>query len=182
MNSVHADNFLDLFDDHIEATPVLSSEDREAIGSAFADQEALETSLAALKERIGAYDTNIQDSDRRVKEWQEAKKMWKSRKDQMLAILGEALKRLHVPGQTLKANGVKLSTSKRSSIEVDEDWLTAQFQSLADALQQQLPEYIKLSLSVDKTRLSAFLKKDNSLLVDYPEKVHVKESTSTTIK
>ena len=178
-----AQAFLDLFDDKIEESSELSAEDRKEIGAVFTTQENLEESLLALRERARAYKKNVDDSDARQKQWAETKKMWSSRLNQMLAILGETMERLHIPVKQLKgAGGTKLSSSSRTSYECDEEGLVQQFQQLADALQQQLPPYVKVKLTIDKTLLGAHLKQDNSLLINHPELVHTKSTTSITLK
>ena len=53
---------------------------------------------------------------------------------------------------------------------------------MADALQSQLPSYVKVKLSVDKTKLSAHISKDDTLLVSHPDKIHTKPTSSTTLK
>lgn len=178
-----AQEFLDLFDDKIEENPELTAEDRKEIGAVFTTQENLEESLQALRERARAYKKNVDDSDARQKQWAETKKMWDGRLKQMVSILGEVMDRLHIPGKSLKgAGGTKLSSSTRSSLEVDDDGLIQQFQQLADALQQQLPAFVKVKLTIDKTALGAHLKQDNSLLINHPELVHTKTTTSVTLK
>ena len=92
------------------------------------------------------------------------------------------INKLGFRNNTVKADGVKLAISSRTVLEVDEQWLLSQYDKFLDVMQAQLPGYIKVSLSVDKTELNAYIKKDNSLLINYPLQIHTKVTTSTTIK
>ena len=93
-----------------------------------------------------------------------------------------ALKEIDYAFDVLGADGVKLATTTRTVIDIDEDWLIGLHQALADTLQQQLPDFIKVTLSIDKNKLSTYLKTDNTLLVNNPEHIHTRDSVSTTIK
>lgn len=177
-----AQAFLDLFEDHIENTPELSKEDQEKIGSTLKTQPELEESLPTIKEKLDTYAEKISLSDKNIKQWQESKKLWTQRQNQLLSVLGLLMEKLHIPGKSLKAGGVKLSTSTKTSLEVDEDWIINQYQALADALQSKLPTYVTVKLSVDKTKLNTHLKTDNSILINNPERVHTKESRSISVK
>lgn len=180
-NSV-AQTFLDLFEDHVENSPELSNEDKEKIGSTLKTQPELEESLPTIKEKLDAYGDKIALSDKNIKQWQESKKFWTQRQNQLLSVLGLMMEKLHIPGKSLKAGGVKLSTTTKTSLEVDEEWIIKQYQALADALQNKLPTYVTVKLSVDKTKLNTYLKMDNSLLINNPERVHTKESRSISVK
>ena len=92
------------------------------------------------------------------------------------------MQKLNIPNSGLKVDGIKLSTSTRTVLEVDEQWLVAQYEALAEGLQQQLPDYVKVSLSVDKNKLFAHVKEDSTMLVQNPDKIHTNTSSSTTIK
>lgn len=175
---------LERFADSIESEKdhVLTDEEKTAISASVSDEKTLSEGLAELKRTSEDYKSRIADCDQKIKMWQESKKMWKNRSDQFNGLLGFLLSKLSIPGLSLKAGGVKLSTSKRTSLEVDEDWLVGLYQLQANALQAQLPPYIKVSLSLDKTALGNYLKTDNSMLVNNPDKVHTKQSASTTIK
>lgn len=181
-DTTYAETFLEMFDDRIEDSPELTDEQKEQLSSAFPSQERLEDALPMLLEKVNDFNSRIDFSDNQIKDWQKTKKMWDARKAALLEILGKALEILHVPGRTLKADGVKLSTSTRSSLYVDEDWLVQQYQQLADQLQAGLPDFVKVKLTIDKTKLGKHLQQDNSLQVDHPDRVHTKTSSSTSIK
>lgn len=181
-DTTYAEAFIELFDDMVEENPELTEEQKQKLTGTFPTQESLENALPTLLEKVKAFDGSTTLSDTQIKDWQKTKKMWAARKATLLDILGRVLKELHIPGQSLKADGIKLSTSTRAALVVDEDWLVQQYQLFADQLQANLPPYVKVSLSVDKTRLNAYLKTDNSLLLQNPDKVYTKTSTSTTIK
>lgn len=178
--NAHIQAFLDLFDDKIESG-TLQDEDRITLVKLIPSSKELADSLPTLLQKNNDFKANIENCDRNIKNWQESKKMWTSRSKGFLEVLQQALDSLGIP-KGVQANGVKLSTSSRTSYEIDEQWMLDQYQAMADALQSQLPDYIKVSISIDKIKLAAFLKSDSTLLINYPEKVHTKISTSTTIK
>lgn len=119
------------------------------------------------KQQLDSIRTQKEFCDRRIKLFNET--------------LGRILLRLNVASVKSK-DGIKITNSTRSVLEVDEEWLLARYENLADVLQKQLPPYVKVSLSVDKNKLSAYLKEDSTLLTDNPEKIHTKTSRSTSIK
>lgn len=178
----YAQAFIDTFEDHIEENPELTDSERELILGEIATQDNLEEGLPVLLQKSRDYKEQIEACDRNVKQWQASKQLWKSRSDQFLKLLGDLMERLHIPGKTVKSGKIKLSTSTRSVYVVDEDWLLGQYQALAQALQAQLPDYVKVTLTVDKPRLNAHLNQDKTLCIDHPDKVYSKSSTSTTIK
>lgn len=173
---------IDLFDDTIEESSSLDSDACNRICSTVTKTEDLEAGLPLLRKKAEDLKENIDNCDKNIKNWQESKKLWASRSKSFMDVLGALIVSLNIPGNSLKADGVKLATSTRSSIEVDEDWLLGQYTALAAALQSQLPPYIKVKINVDKTELAAFLKTDDSLLVNHPEKIHTKKSCSTSIR
>ena len=182
MQNEKINNFIDAFDEKIEERSQLTEEEKENFGKYFSTTEDLTEGLPAIKEKAASYKESIENCAKNIKMWQDSKKMWESRFDTFMNILGKMVKKLQVPGNAVKADGVKLAVSSRSSLEVDEDWLLAQFQRFADALQTQLPNYVVVKLSVDKNKLNAFLKTDDSMLLNNPDKIHTKVSTSTSIK
>ena len=173
--------FLDTFDDKSEENPTLTKDEKESIGGAFASPEELGNALPLISERVNNMKERIEHSDKNIKMWQETKKMWTGRKDQLLEILGQTMERLNVAGNIIKSADCKLSTSTRTSLEVDEDWLINQYAALAGSMQSQLPPYVTLKLTVDKTKLAAYLKTDDTLLIDHPDRVHTKVSKSVTL-
>ncbi|MBR1435016.1 MAG: hypothetical protein IJ584_07880 [Bacteroidales bacterium] len=177
-----AQTFLDLFDDSVEKSNELTASEKETISATFPDQEQLSDSLPMLLEKVEGFNNNIETANTNIKKWQETKKMWQTRKDQLLEILGKAMERLHIPGKSLKADGIKLSSRSGSVVEFDEDWMLQQYQQLADELQSRLPTYVKVKLAIDKTKLNAHLAQDDSLLINHPDKIHTKPTSSTTIK
>lgn len=178
----YAQNLIDRFDDKIEEGNELTDTEKRTIASEIPDKEKLQDGLPLLLKKATDMKTSIEDCDIKIKTWQESKKLWNGRHKAFMDVLETLVGSLNLPGATMKADGIKLSTSSRSSLEVDEDWILTQYEAMAKALQSQLPDYIKVSIALDKTKLSAFLKTDNTMLVQYPDKIHTKTTTSTTIR
>lgn len=177
-----AQTLIDMFDDEMEKGAAIAEPVRDQIAKAISDKERLAAGLPELLRKATDIKSSIDDCDRNIKTWQESKKLWNGRYKSFMDVLETVIRNLALPGNQIKANGVKLATSRRSSLEVDEDWLLGQYTALAAALQQQLPDYVKVSISLDKTRLAAAIKDDDSMLVNYPDKIHTRESTSTSIR
>lgn len=180
--NTHISDLIESFDDKAEENAVLTDEQKRRLSEMVPTQDDLREGLPTLLQKADDLKNNVDNCDKNIKSWQESKKMWSARCKSFLETLGLVLERLNVPGSTMKADGVKLSTSKRSSIEVDEDWLVSRYEPMAAALQGQLPDYVKVSLTIDKNRLAAFLKTDDTMLVDNPDKIHTKTTLSTSIK
>lgn len=177
-----ADRFIDRFETQMETVGELDESSINDLCGVIQTTQELSEALPAFKQKNDSYKELVATCDKNIKEAQTSKKLFQKRCEQFAAALGALLERLNIPGNAVSNGGVKLATSKRTSLEVDEGWLLGQFAALQAGLEAQLPEYITVKLSIDKNKLSAFLKKDTSLLVDYPEKIHTKVTASTTIK
>jgi hypothetical protein len=177
-----AEAFIDKFEEQMESSTELTPEAVDRLVSLIPSKELLEGGLAALKEKAEAFKGQIEACDKEIKVHQDLKKAWKARSERFLNLLGKVLDNLNVAGKSIKSDGVKLATTTRTVIDIDEDWLIGLHQALADTLQQQLPDFIKVTLSIDKNKLSTYLKTDNALLVNNPEHIHTRDSVSTTIK
>lgn len=173
---------IDGFDDLIEENSTLSDDERRSLAAVVRDRETLENGLPILLRKSNDMKEYTENCDKQIKTWQESKKMWSGRQKEFMALLGTVLSDLHISGSSIKASGIKLATSRRSSLEVNEDWLLGQYEALREALQQQVPDFVKVSFSLDKTKLKAYLDKDDSLLVNHPDMIHTKVSVSTTIR
>lgn len=176
------EEFLEKFDDTMEKSNVITDAERDDLASIIPDRVTLEDGLPELLHKSDDMKSSIDDCDKKIKIWQESKKLWSARQKNLMDILELTMKKLGIPNQSIKANGIKLATNTRTTLEVDEEWLINLYESLSLTLQAKLPDYIKVSLSLDKTKLNAHLKTDQSMLVQFPEKIHTKSSTSTTIK
>ena len=180
--NVNIANLIERFDDTMEETQELTDEKKNLLASTIPSKDDLQEGLPELCAKANSLKANVENCDSNIKVWQESKKMWTARSKAFLEVLGAVLKNLQISGSMMKANGVKLASSSRTSLEVDEGWLLGQYQPMADSLQGAMPDFVKVSLSIDKNKLSAYLKQDNSLLVNNPDKIHTKTSVSTSIK
>ena len=182
IDTTKIENLIESFEDKMEEGKEYTPEQCEKVISSINTTQELQAGLPLLLEKAKAYKEQADACDRNIKMWQESKKMWQGRTKAFMDTLEKLISKLNIAGKSLKANGVKLATSSRTSLEVDEEWLLSQYQNFAEALQLQLPDYIKVSLSVDKNKLFAHVKSDNTMLVDNPDKIHTKSTTSTSIK
>ena len=174
--------FIESFEEKIEENSELTDEQKEIIASLIPSKDDLKEGLPILLQKSEDMKGCIDNCDRNIKTWQESKKLWSARCKSYLEVLGKVIGKLGLTGNTIKADGIKLSTSTRTSLEVDEQWLLDQYMPMALALQGQLPAFVKVGLTIDKNKLAAYLKQDDSLLTNNPDKIHTKVSSSTTIK
>lgn len=172
---------IDRFGETTQDNPELDPVKVEEIASALTSREELEAGLPDLLELSEGLKANAATCDTNIKEWQESKRQWKRKSDSLALVMYRLITRLGLPPKGIKVGDIKLSTATRTSLEVDEDWLIGMYQPLADVFQKSLPPYIKVSISVGKKELSDYLKTDNSLMVDNPERIHTKPGRSTTI-
>lgn len=179
---LHVQNLIESFDDKMEENTTIEQDEKDAILGNVNNIEELTSGIRLLRDKAATFDENIKNCDKNIKIWQSSKKMWSERAKSFMGLLEDLITKLNIPGKTVKADGVKLSTTKRTSLEVDEDWLIAQYQTFVDAIQTQLPEYMKVSLSIDKNKLYKHVTTDNTMLVQNPDKIHTKVTTSTSIK
>lgn len=180
MAKQNVQDFIEQFEEAFEDNKLESEQIRKTILENISNRDELKEALPELKKKIEDYKVSASVADGNIKTWQETKKMWTNRAEALLSLLGELLKTLKI--NSFKPDKIKLATSSRTSLDVDQDWLLGQYTSLQDAWQAQLPDYIKVSLTVDKNKLFAFVKKDDTMLVNNPDKIHTKVSESTTIK
>lgn len=173
---------IDSFEDIIEDKSNLTPEDTDNIIAVVKTKEELQDGLTELRDKANLYKQKTEECANKIKAWQESKKMWESRSKSFLKVLESLIGKLGISDNTVKANGVKLSISSRTCLEVDEQWLLAKYQNELAAFQSRLPDYITASISVDKTKLFAHVKADKSMLIQNPVEIHTKTSTSTSIK
>lgn len=180
-DTTKVENLIERFDDVIEDNEQLSAEEQSKVISAVTNRKELEDGLYLILDRAKDYKEKVDNCDINIKNWQASKKMWAGRAKALMETMGALMKKLNLP-DTLKADGIKLTTSTRTVLEVDEDWLIGQYAIFADQLRKQLPDYVKVSLTIDKNKLFAYVKGDAKMLMENPEKIHTSVSSSTTIK
>lgn len=175
--------FIETFNDFLEEGRT-TEQDINMMADTLKDRETLDKALPEIGTVYRDIAGNIGECDEKIKFFQEGKKGWTRRLEILQQALGAALGRLNITKVTAATTDgtIKLSTSSRTCLEVDDDWLTSQYQPLADQLQAALPDYVKVKLAVDKNKLFAHVKGDPAMLTEHPEHIHTKVSTSTTIK
>lgn len=176
------EDFDSLMEQKADSGDEVTNDEIEHLASKIDCRETLREALPELLQKASDYKDKIDNSDRNIKNWQDNKKFWKKRQDAFMDVLEKIVQRLRLPGNSIKDGSIKLAVSSRTAIEVDEDWLLGRYEALRQALQSQLPDFVKVSYTLDKNKLSAFLKTDTSLLTDHPEKIHTRTTTSCTLK
>lgn len=151
-----------------------------SITKIFTSADQLQECLAIIKSEQERIQTGIEDCDVRIKSWQQSKKAWKARQESLLAALQETLTNLGIKSVT--DGVVKVNMTSKKGIEVlSPEELLKPYEAELEALKAKLPPYVKLSMDLDKTQLSNYLKQDQTLLMTMPENIHYKESRSVKV-
>lgn len=147
------------------------------------DVETLTAALPSLKETLNKYKKLEEECDKTAKENSAAKKMWKTRQEQVLSLLGHIMSSFNK--KTCINGDIKASVTTRETLAIDEDQFLDMYRNLPEVevfVKTMLPNFIKVTLSIDKTALKAHLKNDDSLVRTYPEILHPEQKSSTTLK
>ena len=174
--------FLTRFEEEFENVSELSENQENMLASIITNKEDLKNGLPLLKRQSDYYDQNIETADKNAKAWTAQKKMYKAHSDALKKLLGKMLQRLTGGTKISGDDGISLKSSSRNGLEVDSEWLLSKYEKQTDELRAQLPDFVKVELSVDKNKLSAHLQNDNTLMLENPEKIHFKKGFSVTLK
>lgn len=174
--------FITEFERQFDPQNGLSQQQEEALVQIIPTAVDLKNGLPQLKKFSDNCDEQIEVCDRNAKQWAVQKKAIKAQSEAFKKLLGKILQRVNAGSKISGADGVSLKTSSRNGLEVDSEWLLSQYETQVNELRSNLPEFVKIELSVDKNKLSAHLQQDNTMMLDNPEKIHFKKGTSVTIK
>lgn len=156
------------------------SADVKLISQVINTQEELRECLSLIKEEQDKITQGITDCDLRIKSWQETKKAWKSRQENLSSALMDTMSNLGI--KSITDGSAKVTMTTKTNINVaDPGEILKQYEAAVEALRKTLPPYIKLSIDIDKIQLNSYLKQDNTLLLTMPESIKYKESRSLRI-
>lgn len=172
--------FLDTIDTFIEKDGELKEERFPELAAQINSTEDFGECLPEIVKRSLGFKDNADKCDAKSKQFADSKKMWKTRGEQLGALVTYIMQKLNT--KSITANGSSAKITSRDVLEVDENSLLTLYTALVDQLQQQLPSFVKVSVSIDKRALSTHMQTDNSLMVNHPEWVHTKESNSLKLK
>lgn len=176
-----AETFLDRIDVIFEKEENgLKEEMFPELASLLNSTDDLGECLPEIVKRVAGFKDNADKCDSKSKQFSDSKKMWKTRCEQLEALVTYIMQSFNT--KSLNANGSNAKITTREVLEVDADSLLALYSVLVDQLQQQLPDYVKVSIAIDKRALTTHMQKDNSLMVNHPEWVHTKESNTIKLK
>lgn len=147
------------------------------------DDGDLRAVLPCIKKLLAENDEDLKLCDARAKQFADEKKNYEAQASNIKRFTIKLLANLR--HKSFSAGDTKVSVSVREALDVtDKDALLARYvNSLQYAeLAATLPAWVKVDLSIDKNALKNHVKEDSSLLVDHPEWLSTKESTSITIK
>jgi predicted nucleic acid-binding Zn-ribbon protein len=152
----------------------------KTISQVIQTQDELRECLPLIKEEQTKITQGISDCDHRIKSWQETKKAWKSRQENLSDALQDTMTNLGI--KTITDGSAKVTMTTKTNLNlVSPDEILKQYEAAVETLRQTLPPYIKLSIDIDKTQLNSYLKQDNTLLLTMPESINYKESKSIKI-
>ena len=173
-------NFFDTIDDAFEKQTAIDESFINNLCAMVNTTDDLGECLPEITKRVEKCKENKTTCDSRIEPFSISKKMWKGREDAYNEILLKLMLKLNT--KSIAAGGNKATLSSRNILEVDEKGIIGMYSIVLAQLKAQLPSYIKVDLSVDKTALSSHLNTDNSLMLKHPELVHTKTSHSLRLK
>ena len=138
--------------------------------------EELGECLPEIVKRINIYKSAMDQCDAKSNEFSTSKKAWKARAEKLTSLMMFLMEKMNVKSIKAEDNSAKISS--RDVLEVNDANILSLFNGLIDQMQQQLPPYVKIAISIDKRALGTYLQTDNSLMIQHPEWVHTKESKS----
>lgn len=157
-----------------------TSADVRLISQVIKSQDELRECLPIIKEEQDKITQGITDCDHRIKSWQDTKKAWKSRQENLSSALMDTMSNLGI--KSISDGSAKVTMTTKTNINVaDPAEILKQYEATVEALRQTLPPYIKLSIDIDKVQLNSYLKQDDTLLLTMPESINYKESRSLKI-
>lgn len=154
---------------------------RTAIKSLLSDRESLEDCIATLRDRNTEWEKNESICSRAIESYQQQKKKWTARKEDLKDLLCELMKDLNL--KTAEKDGVKVIYSNaRKSLFIDNEMFMKAFDEVMLRTRAALPSYIKVSFTIDKAELNRQLKEDASMIAEHPEMIHYNQSESVSFK
>lgn len=146
------------------------------------DKETFRSCLGAFRDKADAYKETVDLREALTKESQSEKKLWKARLDSFLnGFLGSAL--THFGEKSIKDSaGVRVSSQTRTSLVVDDERLIDMWRPMITSLEQMLPPFLKISVSVDKKALTDYCATQEDLMAKRSDIITSVAKTSTTIK
>lgn len=154
---------------------------RTAIKSLLSDRESLEDCIATLRDRNTEWEKNESICSRAIESYQQQKKKWTARKEDLKDLLCELMKELNL--KTAEKDGVKVIYSNaRKSLFIDNEMFMKAFDEVMLRTRAALPSYIKVSFTIDKAELNRQLKEDASMIAEHPEMIHYNQSESVSFK
>ena len=179
--NTYVKTLIEEFDNACESQETLDEQTKDRLAGIIPSADEFRNALPALKAAKDLYEANAESADKNKKTWDASKKLWKNRSETLMDIIGRCVKKFRYSGK-VTMDDTTLNISSRSYVDIDTDWLLSQYQGTIDTARAMLPEFIKLEVSVDKNKLSAFLKTDDTLLKDHPDKIHYNVSGSISFK
>lgn len=162
----------------------LTTEKADEMVDKIGDIENFKACLPVFRDKALDYKNAIDLYDEQTKRSQDEKKIWKTRLDTFLnEFLGRALQHYGGGEKSLKGDdGVKISSTTRDNLVVDDEKLIALWQPIISSIQASLPPYVKVTASIDKKALTEFCKTEEDLFATRPDIVSTVSKTSTNIK
>lgn len=161
------------------------SDDAKKVLTAYASatDPSLERTLPDARDYVADCDTRAGECGEQAKAFGEQKKSWQERSRAVRDWVGDLL---HDRGEkSLEAGGAKAGITIRTNIVItDEEGLLSQYTGLpqTEALLDLLPDWVRVTFSIDRNALRNALKEDPSLLYEHPEWLHTENNETITLK
>lgn len=176
----HLKEVMNTIEEQIKKEEDLEDKEYDQMADLIPNTEDLSNCLPLMKEKQDYYKEQLSRCDDNIKEWQESKKAWKTYQDRLLTLVGKILTKMNL--KSASHDKIKAAITTRKVLEIDNDSILSEFKPMLDLLKNQLPEYVKVTMDIDKTALANYLKTDNSLLINNPEKIHWKDNNSVNLR
>ena len=158
----------------------ITESDIEEMALGVNTREELEEILPHLRNESNECKKNIAISDSNIKDGQGAKKFWQSRQQAITSVIGKVLTRLSLG--KVSSQGASASTRTTNTLDVNDDELLKKYDQMKAVLETQLPDYVKVSLSIDKTKLTAAIQKNPDILTESKGNIKWVQKISVTLK
>ncbi len=172
--------FADTLDEIFQQEGGLAPDRYDELESFTATPEKIMNCIPAFKMLAEEFKESIGNCNNQIKTWQDYKRTWQLREEQLLKYSEELLRRSNM--KSLKSSEGSITQTSRKVLEINEDALLRPYAELYNAFVGSLPEFVKVSMGIDRIKLANLVKDDNTLLVSQPQDCHWKEQITTKIK
>lgn len=128
------------------------------------------------------YAANEESCARSAAVWSESQKAWKSRREDLEKYLAHLLDRCGADRIVGNAGDTSLERTRRTVLDVNDAGMVALYDEEIRSLVAALPPYYSVKITVNKTKLAAFLKNDPAIQIAHPELLSTRENETVKFR